>query len=162
RNTKDSLLDVFDIPDGFTSSARRNVTTTSTQALFMINSPLMIQQGQSFADLLHKDNKTTDEQKISRAFRLAFARSPSSKEGQITKTFLAEQVKRISPPKDNTPVYETGKIPFHECKAAVITPGGMQARCQLPDGAKLPYAAVTVEVFVYLCSVIEEGHGRAS
>src|SRR5207253_7445270 len=41
RNTKEPLLDVFDIPDGFTSAARRNVTTTSTQALFMINSPLM-------------------------------------------------------------------------------------------------------------------------
>src|SRR5439155_9291888 len=97
RNTKEPLRDVFDIPDGFTSSARRNVTTTSTQALFMINSPLIVQQGQTFADLVHRDNKSTDDQKIERAFHFAFARSPSSKEIQITKAFLAEQIKRIAP-----------------------------------------------------------------
>jgi hypothetical protein len=159
RNTKEPLLDVFDIPDGFTSSARRNVTTTSTQALFMINSPLMVQQGQTFADVVHQDNKTTDEQKINRAFRLAFARPPSSKEMQIGRTFLADQVKRIAPP-TNTPVYETGKIPFHEGKAAVITPGGMQARFQLPADVKLPSDAFTLEAFVYLRSVFEDGQVR--
>ncbi len=160
RNTKEPLLDVFDIPDGFTSSARRNVSTTSTQALFMINSPLMIQQGGNFAMLLHQDNKTSDEQKIDRIFRLAFARSPTSKEFQITKAFLAEQVKRIAPPKDTTPPYETAKIPFHEGKAAVITPGSVQARFQLPADAKLPNDNFTLEAFVYLRSVFEDGQVR--
>jgi mono/diheme cytochrome c family protein len=160
RNTKEPLLDVFDIPDGFTSSARRNVTTTATQALFMINSPLMIQQGGTFADRLHKDNTTTDEQKLERAFRLAFARSPSSKEALIARKFLAEQQKRIAPPKDKTPTYETAKIPFREGKAAVITPGGAQARFQLPENAKLPGEQFTLEAFVYLRSVFEDAQVR--
>jgi hypothetical protein len=160
RNTKEPLLDVFDIPDGFTSSARRNVTTTSTQALLMINSPLMIQNGQYFADRLHKDNKTTDEQRIDRAFRLAFARSPTGRESDIARTFLAEQIKRIPLPKDKTPAYETAKIPFHEGKAAVITPGGAQARFQLPQSDKLPSGQFTLEAFVYLRSVFEDGTVR--
>jgi hypothetical protein len=160
RNTKEPLLDVFDIPDGFTSSAKRNVTTTATQALFMINSPMMIQQGGVFADLLHKDNKTTDEQRIGRAFLLALARRPSSKEFQIARTFLAEQQKRVSPPRDKTPAYETAKIPFHDGKAAVITPGGAQARFQLPDKVKLPSEQFTLEAFVYLRSVFEDGQVR--
>jgi hypothetical protein len=160
RNTKEPLLDVFDIPDGFTSSARRNVTTTSTQALLMINSPLVVQQGQNFADLLHKDNKTTDELKIDRAFRLAFGRSPTSKESILAKTFLAEQVKRIAPPKDKTPVYETAKIPFHEGKAAVITPGSAQALFQLPPSDKLPSEQFTLEAFVFVRSVFEDSTVR--
>ncbi|MSQ96183.1 MAG: DUF1553 domain-containing protein [Gemmataceae bacterium] len=160
RNTKDPLLEVFDVPDGFTSAPLRNVTTSSTQALFMINSPFMTQQGTSFADRVHKDNTANEELKVERAFRLAFARSPSSKEGLISKTFLASQPKRVVPPKDKTPTYDVGKIPFHEGKAAVITPGGVQARFQLPDTAKLPNETFTVEAFVYLRSVFEDGQVR--
>jgi hypothetical protein len=160
RNTKEPLLDVFDIPDGFTSSARRNVTTTSTQALYMLNSPLMLQQGGQFADRLHKDNTTTEEQKLDRAFRLAFGRPPSSKETLIAGDFLAKQMKRISPPKDKTPPYETAKIPFHEGKAVVITPGGAQARFQLPENAKLPNEQFTLEAYVYLRSVFDDGTVR--
>ena len=160
RNTKEPLLDIFDIPDGFSSSAKRNVTTTATQALYMFNSPLMIQQGGYFADRLHKDNTTTDAEKLDRAFRLAFARSPSSKEIQIAKDFLGQQMKRITPPKDKTPPYETAKIPFRDGKAAVITPGGPQARFQLPDNAKLPSEQFTLEAYVYLRSVFEDGQVR--
>ena len=160
RNTKEPLLEVFDVPDGFTSSARRNVTTTSTQALYMFNSPAMIQQGGIFADRLHKDNTTTDDQKIERAFRLALARSPSSKELLIARDFIGKQIKRITPPKDKTPPYETAKIPFHEGKAAVITPGGPQARFQLPENAKLPSEQFTLEAYVYLRSVFEDAQVR--
>ncbi|HZZ78284.1 MAG TPA: DUF1553 domain-containing protein [Gemmataceae bacterium] len=159
RNTKEPLLEVFDIPDGFTSSARRNVTTTSTQALFMINSPLMLQTGGTFVDRLQKDN-ATQEQRVQRAFRLAFGRAPTSRETQIAQTFLAEQQKRVAPPKDKTPTYETAKIPFHEGRAAVITPGSAQARFQLLDTAKLPSEQFTLEAFVYLRSVFDDGTVR--
>jgi mono/diheme cytochrome c family protein len=112
RNTKEPMLDVFDIPDGFTSTGRRGVTTTATQALFMINSPLMLQHGGAFADLLSADNKMSDEQKIDRGFSLAFARSPSSKESGLLKAFLVEQQKRIAPPKGKLPTDDAGKIAY--------------------------------------------------
>ena len=160
RNTKDPLLEVFDLPDGFTSSAQRNASTNSTQALYMINSPYMIQQGGSLADRLHKDNTTTEEQKVERAFRLAFARSPSTKESQIARQFLSEQPKRVASPKDKIAPFETGKIPFHEGKAAVITPGSAQARFQLSDDVKLPTDQFTIEAYVYMRSVFEDGTVR--
>ncbi|MBM3993866.1 MAG: DUF1553 domain-containing protein [Planctomycetes bacterium] len=160
RNTKEPLLEVFDIPDGFTSSARRNVTTTSPQALFMINSPLMIQHGERFADRLQKGNETTEDQKVDRAFRLTFGRSPSSKELQIAKAFLTEQPKRVVAPKEKTATYETAKIPFHDGKAAVITPGSAQARFQVAAGAKLPTDQFTLEAFVLLKSVFDDGQVR--
>ncbi len=160
RNTKDPLLEIFDLPDGFTSAPLRNVTTSSTQALFMINSPFMIQQGTTLADRVHKDNTSSEEQMVERAFRLAFARSPSSKETLIARNFLAEQHKRVVPLKEKIAPYETAKIPFHEGKAAVLTPGGVQARFQIPQNAKLPSEAFTLEAFVYLRSVFEDGQVR--
>ncbi len=160
RNTKDPLLEIFDLPDGFTSTALRNVSTNSTQALFMINSPFMVQQGSLFADRVHKDNAGTEEQRIERAFRLAFGRHPTSKESSIARAFLAEQQKRIVTPKSKTPAYETAKIPFHEGKAALITPGSTQARFQLSADAKLPTEQFTIEAYVYLRSVFEDGQVR--
>jgi hypothetical protein len=160
RNTKEPLLEIFDLPDSFTSAPLRNVSTNATQALYLMNSNYMLQQGGMFTELLYQDGAAPDEQKIERAFRLAFARSPSSKESQITKTFLAEQMKRIAPPKDKTAPYETAKIPFHEGKAAVITPGSAQARFQLPPEVKLPNENFTIEAFVYLKSVFDDGTVR--
>ncbi len=160
RNTKDPLLEIFDLPDSFTSAALRNVSTNATQALYLMNSGYMLQQGGQFAELLYRDGAAADEQKVEHAFRLAFGRPPSSKETQLTRAFLAEQMKRISPPKDKTPPYETAKIPFHEGKAAVITPGGVQARFQVPENAKLPDQQFTLEAFVYLKSVFEDGTVR--
>ena len=109
---------------------------------------------------MHKDNATADEQRIERAFRLALGRAPSSKEKLMVKGFLADQVKRVAPPKDKTPIYETAKIPFREGKAAIITPGGAQARFQLADGVKLPSEQFTLEAFVYLRSVFDDGTVR--
>jgi hypothetical protein len=160
RNTKDPLLEIFDLPDSFTSAPLRNVSTTSTQALFMMNSPFMLQQGGLFAEKLHKETTSSDDHKIDHAFRLAFARAPSSKEIQIAKTFLAEQLKKIAPPKDKTVPYETAKIPYHEGKAAVITPGTPQARFQLSSDAKLPSESFTLEAYVYLKSVFDDGQVR--
>jgi hypothetical protein len=126
----------------------------------MINSPFMLQQGGTFAEKLHKETTSSDDHKIDQAWRLAFGRKPTDKEIQIAKTFLTEQVKKIAPPKDKTAPYETAKIPFHEGKAAVITPGTPQARFQLPQDTKLPGESFTLEAYVYLKSVFEDGQVR--
>src|SRR5690606_10008128 len=47
RNTRDPLLDVFDAPDAFSSTARRNVTTTPTQSLLLINSDVTLARAQA-------------------------------------------------------------------------------------------------------------------
>ncbi len=79
RNTHDPLLDVFDVPETFTSTARRNVTTTPTQALLMLNSPFMQQQAQAFAARLLRE-AGTDDGRIDLAFRLAFGRAATAQQ----------------------------------------------------------------------------------
>lgn len=95
RNNRDPLLDVFDAPEGVSSVGQRNVTTTPTQALLMINSPFMLQQAQALAARLQKEN--SDDDVIRAAFRLTFGRSPSQNETQSAVTFLNQQAQRINP-----------------------------------------------------------------
>src|SRR5205823_8251872 len=48
RNKQESTLDVFDAPDGIFTTPVRNVTTTATQSLFMINGPWTMQRAKAF------------------------------------------------------------------------------------------------------------------
>jgi hypothetical protein len=100
RNTHDPLLDVFDSPDTFASTAQRNVTTTPTQALLMLNSPFMQQQAQAFAARLLKDAPADDTARIDVAFRIAYGRPATSSQKDAARAFLAEQAKRIQPTAD--------------------------------------------------------------
>lgn len=94
RNTHDPLLDVFDAPETFTSTAQRNVTTTPTQALLMLNSPFMQQQAQAFATRLLKEAPTGDA-RIDLAFRLAFGRNATAQQQEQVRAFLVEQARRV-------------------------------------------------------------------
>jgi hypothetical protein len=94
RNTRDPLLDVFDPPETFTSTAQRNVTTTPTQALLMLNSPFMQQQAQAFAARLVKQARS-DADRIDSAFTLAFGRAPSATQRELAQSFITEQARRL-------------------------------------------------------------------
>jgi Protein of unknown function (DUF1553) len=95
RNTHDPLLDVFDSPETFTSTAQRNVTTTPTQALLMLNSTFMQQQAQAFAARLLRDVPDDENARVDLAFRLAFGRPARAQEKEQIRAFLAEQARRL-------------------------------------------------------------------
>ena len=95
RNTRDTLLDVFDAPETFSSVAQRNVTTSPTQALLMINSPFMQQRGLDFATRLLKEHPQDENARIDTAFRLAFSRPPTPAQADQVRAFLADQAKRV-------------------------------------------------------------------
>jgi hypothetical protein len=88
RNTKDATLDVFDVPDGLASMPIRNVTTTPTQSLFMINGPWMMLRAKALARRLGSDSSATLEQKLTTACRLAFGRPPRPDELKQATEFL--------------------------------------------------------------------------
>lgn len=95
RNTRDPLLDVFDAPEGFTSTGTRNVTTTPVQALLMLNSPFMVEQGKKFADRVRREKSKNDDERIGHAFRLAFGRDALPREIAATQGFLTQQTLRV-------------------------------------------------------------------
>jgi Protein of unknown function (DUF1553)/Protein of unknown function (DUF1549)/Planctomycete cytochrome C len=92
RNTHDPMLDVFDWPEGITSTAERNVTTTASQALLMLNSDFMRTQA---AALAHRVEKDEPDARIDRLFRLLFGRHATDEERSRCATFLEDQATRL-------------------------------------------------------------------
>src|SRR6185436_15658880 len=80
RNQQEPTLEVFDAPDGIFTTPVRNVTTTPTQSLFMINGPWTMQRAKAFARRVGSDSSLTLEQRVATAYALAFGRSPGSDE----------------------------------------------------------------------------------
>ena len=49
RNTPEPLMRAFDAPDGFTSTAQRDQSTTATQALTLMNGDWSLQRAEALA-----------------------------------------------------------------------------------------------------------------
>jgi hypothetical protein len=91
RNTKDPLLDAFDAADPFTSTDRRNVTTTPTQSLLMINGPWPLKRAEAFAVRLRKQHAADDAAAVAQAYQLAYGRRPEPAEAENAVRFLRER-----------------------------------------------------------------------
>lgn len=94
RNTPDPLLDVFDSADGFSSTAERNITTTPTQALLMINSKEPLAWASEFARRIQNEAGADRDSQIRAAYRLSLGREPSSAELSAAAEFLNTQAAR--------------------------------------------------------------------
>jgi hypothetical protein len=90
RNTRDPLLDAFDAPDGSITTPLRNVTTTPTQALLMINGPWTLARAKAFADRLRREASDVP-QRIDLAYHLAYGRPPEPTERAEAEAFLQTQ-----------------------------------------------------------------------
>jgi len=88
RNKSEQVLDVFDAPDGIFTTPIRNVTTTPTQSLFLINGPWMMARAKAFNKRLSADSSATLEQRIVTAYSLAFGRIPTEAETTEAIRFL--------------------------------------------------------------------------
>ncbi|MFO0863090.1 MAG: DUF1553 domain-containing protein [Gemmataceae bacterium] len=95
RNTRDPLMDTFDLPENITSTAQRNVTTTPTQALLLLNAPAMMEHAKAFSDRLHRDEPRDDERRFELAVRLTWGRRPNDDERSMAREFLQEQEARL-------------------------------------------------------------------
>jgi Protein of unknown function (DUF1553) len=88
RNDIESTLEVFDAPDGIFTTPVRNVTTTPTQSLFMINGPWTMQRAKAFARRIDSDSSLTLEQRVATAYALAFGRPPTVAETDASLKFI--------------------------------------------------------------------------
>ncbi len=113
RNSQPAILGSFDCPDGFDSIAKRNVTTTAPQALYLLNGDWPFQRAKAFkkrVDTLTQKQIEKDPQSsvrnlwIEQAYRLAFNRKPTVKEIQRAITFIKPtEGELISTQKDKKP-----------------------------------------------------------
>ena len=90
RQALPEVLKTFDFAEPSIIVGRRDVTTVPTQALFLLNSDFVITQAKALAEGLAQVRK---EDQIDQAFRLLFARLPTSGEKIRTLSFLEDCMK---------------------------------------------------------------------
>ncbi len=81
-------LDVFDCPEITNSVAARNVTTSPTQALTLMNAPFVLHQSSLFAQRVAKEAGLNRKAQINRAYMLAFQRMPTDVETKSCLQYL--------------------------------------------------------------------------
>jgi hypothetical protein len=161
RNNRDPLLDVFDAPFWFNSASSRDTTTTPVQSLLLFNSQTVLLRSKALANRVTKEHPQDEQQRIERAYQLAFGRAPAASELAAAKQFLAEQAPRIDPKKSSSAEakFVAGKIPFRDGQAAEIKLGAHPG-FEVPHAEALPKGDFTVEAFVQLQSVADTGAVR--
>ncbi len=86
RTEPSKLLTLWDFADPNITIDRRNETTLPQQMLFLMNSPLMIENAKKLAARI--DGEQTPEAKVRKAYELVFARPPTQQETALVTTFL--------------------------------------------------------------------------
>jgi hypothetical protein len=93
RNARDTMLDAFDAPDGNATIARRNTTTTATQALLLINGEWALARAGGLAARIARsqDGPTSYHDRVVSAYRLTVGRVPEPEEISESISFLSRQ-----------------------------------------------------------------------
>jgi hypothetical protein len=90
RNGLPPLFEVFDFADPDVSISKRNATTVPTQALYLMNSPFVMDQAQAAARRLLAEAEG-DEERLVLLYRRALGRPPTTGERVTVRRFLGEQ-----------------------------------------------------------------------
>jgi hypothetical protein len=89
RNRRIPFFALFDGPDPNASTAKRDITTVPTQALYFMNDPFMHARAEKFASRLLK-SAPDDRARIDFAYHQLFGRSASSEEQADATDFLRD------------------------------------------------------------------------
>ncbi|SRR5579883_1266667 len=90
RQNLPGLFRTFDFASPDTSTPQRFTTTVPQQALFLMNSPFVIEQARHFLQRPDLAEQTKDEAKINRMYQLAYGRAADADEITLGMRFLAE------------------------------------------------------------------------
>jgi Protein of unknown function (DUF1553) len=87
RSNLPSLFMLFDFGDAATPQGKRNPTTVATQALFVMNSPLVDREAKSLADRVRAQTKK-DTTRIEEAYVAVLDRRPDPSETDTGLTYI--------------------------------------------------------------------------
>jgi hypothetical protein len=88
RNRLSNFLKTYDFPDPVQTSGGRDLTTTSLQQLFVMNSPFMHAEAAALAEAVSKE--PDDKAKLRSLYRKVLSRDPSVKELDLGLTYLSQ------------------------------------------------------------------------
>jgi hypothetical protein len=109
-------METWDAPALLTSCARRESSTHAPQALEMLNGTLSNELAEAFAARLLRETDGTPSEIVERAFQLALARGPTSRERELSLAFLDRSGIRKNSERSQTPS-EFSRIPLRDDRA---------------------------------------------
>jgi mono/diheme cytochrome c family protein len=104
RQNLPGLFRTFDFASPDASTPQRYTTTVPQQALFLMNSPFVIEQARHFLQRPDVAEQTKDEAKIKRMYQLAYGRAAEADEIEMGLRFLAEARKNADAKKAALPL----------------------------------------------------------
>jgi hypothetical protein len=109
RSTAYPVLATFDVPNGETACVRRSRSNSPLQALAILNEPIFVECAQALARRTLAEGGSSDESRITYAFRRAVARTPAPSEMNELLSLLRKQEKRLGDGWLNPGEIATGK-----------------------------------------------------
>ena len=88
RNHVYDLFELFDFPDPGTVNGNRADSTIAPQALYLMNSPLVLRATEAIAKQLLAEKNLTNAQRAERLYTKIYNRAPSAKETQRAVAFI--------------------------------------------------------------------------
>ncbi len=89
------ILSVFDFPHPNDITGARPNTTVATQALFLLNAPLVKQRADKLAERLRKDQPDDERDRIDRLYLLTISRPATSDETETALAFLEQSAEDL-------------------------------------------------------------------
>ena len=90
-----AFLQTFDAEDGRRPCPRRNQTVTAPQALALMNSPMVVEHANQFAEHLRKQSAGNLAAAVDLGYLTALSRPPSSKERDAALSYIGVDPKRL-------------------------------------------------------------------
>src|SRR5213594_988101 len=97
RQNLPGLFRTFDFASPDTTSPQRFFTTVPQQALFLMNSPFVVEQATNLVQRTEFKTLASDSQRVRFLYQRAFQREPISEEVRLACEFLEAQ-RRLDPP----------------------------------------------------------------
>jgi hypothetical protein len=91
RSSPYPMLPTFDAPDANGTCTRRSRSNTPLQALTLANDASFMELARAFSDRILREASGYDEARLTYAFELALARSPSARERETLLAYVAAQ-----------------------------------------------------------------------
>jgi hypothetical protein len=120
RNNLPNMFMAFDFASPDLTTGRRESTIVPQQALFMMNSPLVVEQAHDLAQRADFSAQPTDEKKIRQLYKVIYQREPTKFELQIALQFIGAERDRAVPktPQDSW-AYGYGEVAAKKTKLFV-------------------------------------------
>ena len=166
RNARDPLLDVFDLPQFFASTAARDTTTSPVQSLLLFNSQMLLNHAGRLAGHLLPGGQSggrLSDDLLRELWLSAWGREPRSAELAAAREFADQQVQQIradSEQQSEAAALPVGSLPARPGQALLLNPAEQSPRMIADVAAQDDTGGFTIEACFQLRSVFDSGAVR--